>query len=267
MSPSSFAEELSLARNAAREAGRLLVSRLDTDFSISKKGRINLVTEMDLKSEKLITGLIRDRFPEHQILAEEEGTRQSASPFKWVIDPLDGTTNYAHGYRFFCVSIALEAHGEVVAGVVYDPVTDELFSAEKGSGAWLNDRGIRVSSEDSLGESMLSTGFSYQEDAMRRNLALFNRFILRSRAVRRDGAAALDLCYTACGRFDGFWELSLNAWDVAAGKLIIEEAGGRVTNFRGDPCSIYDAEILASNGRVHDQMIRVLSERETLPLD
>lgn len=259
MTDASYSEARLLAERTAREAGKLLVENLDTGFSIAKKGRINLVTEMDLKSEKLITARIQDHFPSHQILAEEGGASEKPSPFKWVIDPLDGTTNYAHGYRFFSVSIALEAHGRIVVGIVYDPVTDEMFSAEAGKGAFLNNSPIRVSSESSVGESMLTTGFAYEAKAMQANLALFNRLVPKARAVRRDGSAALDLCYTACGRFDGFWELSLSAWDVAAGKLIVEEAGGHVTRFDGSPCSIYDQEILATNGRIHEELGRVLS--------
>ncbi len=254
----AYSDARVLAERLAREAGKLLIENLDTGFSISKKGRINLVTEMDLKSEKLITSRIRDRFPEHQILAEEGGAQGKPAPFRWVIDPLDGTTNYAHGYRFFSVSIALEAHGRVVVGVVYDPVTDEMFAAEVGKGASLNGAPIRVSSEDSVGDAMLSTGFSYDMQAMRANLSLFNRLIPKARAIRRDGSAALDLCYTACGRFDGFWEISLSAWDVAAGKLIVEEAGGRATRFDGRPCTIYDQEILATNGRIHQDLGRIL---------
>lgn len=249
---------LAFAAETARQAGQLLAQGLGSGFQIKKKGRINLVTEMDLESERLIVNRIQERFPGHQILAEEEGARRSDSPFLWIVDPLDGTTNYAHGYRFFCVSIALEVEGEVALGAVYDPVTDEMFTAQKGEGALLNGKPTRVSSEDSLVDAMLSTGFSYQNDDMRRNLELFNRFIVQARAVRRDGSAALDLCYVACGRFDGFWEISLSAWDVAAGKLIVEESGGSATLFDGSPCSVHDREILATNGRLHPSMMEVL---------
>ena len=254
----SMAQLFATARDAAVEAGCLLLSRLDGDFQVSKKGPIDLVTEMDLEAERIIISRIRESFPDHQILAEEKGASQGSEDFRWIIDPLDGTTNYAHGYRFFSVSIALEVGGQIVLGVVYDPVTEELFSARHGEGAWLNDQSIGVSGTEDLIDSMLCTGFSYDQQAMRRNLQLFSRIILESRAVRRDGSAALDLCYLACGRFDGFWELSLHPWDVAAGKLIAEEAGGRITSFDGSPCSIYDAEILASNGRIHGAMIELL---------
>ncbi len=246
-----------VARESALEAGRFLLQNLRTDFRVSKKGRIDLVTEMDLRSEEMIVRRIRSEFPDHRILAEEQGERGESS-WKWIIDPLDGTTNYAHGYRFFCVSIALEADGEVLLGAVYDPVTGELFEAAKGEPATLNGKVIGVSTERELGESLLCTGFSYKSEAMRRNLRHFEEFLLSARAVRRDGSAALDLCYLACGRFDGFWEIALNPWDVAAGKLIAERAGARVSRFDGMDCSIYDGEILASNGRIHEQMTELL---------
>ena len=255
---------MALAQDSARQAGNLLVERLNTDFKIRKKGPINLVTEIDLQSEALIVGRIRKHFPEHQILTEEQASRRTASPFKWIIDPLDGTTNYAHGYRFFCVSIALELAGEIVLGVVYDPITDEMFSAIKGSGATLNGQVIRVSAEPKLSESLLCTSFSYQQADIRANLGYFNPLILEARAIRRDGAAALDLCYVGCGRFDGFWGIGLNAWDVAAGLLIGEEAGGRVSRFDGSDSTIYDREILATNGRIHGPMMKLLeSEKQS----
>ncbi|MFQ5737551.1 MAG: inositol monophosphatase family protein [Acidobacteriota bacterium] len=259
MSEGSLKGMLAFAAETATEAGKLLRAGLGSERRISKKGRINLVTDMDFASERLIVGRIRQRFPDHQILAEEKGSRTADSPFKWVVDPLDGTTNYAHAYRFFCVSIALEAEGEIVLGVVYDPVTEELFSAARDQSACLNGSPIQVSHEDSLGDSLLCTGFSYQEAAIRENLKLFNRLMFRAQALRRDGSAALDLCYVACGRLEAFWELSLNPWDVAAGKFIVEQAGGRVTSFRGDPCTIYDAEILASNGKLHEPMMEALT--------
>ncbi|MBI4444597.1 MAG: inositol monophosphatase [Acidobacteria bacterium] len=250
-----------VAVEAARDAGKLLVKNLSSGFQISKKGRINLVTEMDLQSEQLILSRIQGEFPEHQILAEEQGTLGGPAPYKWVIDPLDGTTNYAHGYPLFAVSIALEYQGRIIFGVVYDPVKQELFSAHYQQGAVLNGRRIQVSSKPLLEDSLVCTGFSYDRDSMLENLEYFNRFIMSARAVRRDGSAALDLCYVACGRFDGMWELSLNPWDVAAGKLIVEEAGGRVSLFEGSEYSIYHRELLATNGRIHDQMKEILSGR------
>ena len=248
-----------MAKEAALEAGQMLLSHLRTDFQISKKGRINLVTEMDLKAEKLIVDRIRLDFPDHEILAEERGTQTGSGPCKWIIDPLDGTTNYAHGYQFFCVSIAVELEGQLAVGVVYDPVTEEFFSARKDAGATLNGQPIQVSTEDVLVDSLLTTGFSYQKTEIQRNLELFNRIIFHCRAIRRDGSAALDLCYVACGRFDGFWELSLNSWDVAAGRLMVEEAGGCVTAFDGSPCTIYERELLASNGKIHSAMVELLN--------
>ncbi|MDA2934163.1 inositol monophosphatase [Acidobacteria bacterium AH-259-D05] len=260
MKESSIFKLFSVAREAALEAGQVLLAHFRQDLQISKKGRINLVTEMDLKAEKAIVDRIRSNFPDHEILAEEQGTYQTEKgPYKWIIDPLDGTTNYAHGYRFFCVSIAVEAEGDVILGMVYDPVTKELFSATRGQGATLNDQPIRVSNEDQLIDSLLCTGFSYHQEEIQKNLELFDRIIFHSRAVRRDGSAALDLCYVACGRFDGFWELSLNPWDVAAGRLIVQEAGGSVTAFNGSPCTIYDQELLATNGTIHSAMMKLLT--------
>ena len=253
----------SVAKSAALEAGQVLSEGFRTDFEISKKGNIDLVTEMDLAAERVILARISAEFPDHQILAEEEGTRSGTSPYKWIVDPLDGTTNYAHGYQLFCVSIALEMEDELVLGIVYDPIAKEMFSARRGQGAFLNDHPIRVSEEGKLIDSLLCTGFSYTQSEIRKNLQLFNRLIFQSRAVRRDGSAALDLCYVACGRFDGFWEFSLNAWDVAAGKLIVEEAGGLVTAFNGSDCTVYDREILASNRGIHSQLVDLLQDLES----
>ena len=254
------ASYLAAAREAALAAGELLLGRFRGDIEVSKKGRINLVTEMDLAAEKVVVDTILGRFPGHGILAEEGSRHSGDGIHRWIIDPLDGTTNYAHGYRFFSVSIALEARGALVLGVVFDPVTRELFSAVKGEGAFLNDRPIRVSSETALIDSLLCTGFSYQEEEIERNLSHFNRVIFCSRAVRRDGSAALDLAYVACGCFDGFWELSLSPWDVAAGLLLVQEAGGRVSAFDGSPCSVYDREFLATNGGIHAELSGLLTE-------
>jgi len=250
---------LSVAKQAARRGGDVLLSRFRSDFKISKKGRIDLVTEMDIEAERVVVEEITRHFPEHGVIAEEGGIRLGDGRSRWIIDPLDGTTNFAHGYRFFCVSIALEVDEDLVLGVVLDPVTQETFSAVQGQGAFLNDNPIRVSSESNLEDSLLCTGFSYQEQEISRNLEFFNRLIFRARAIRRDGSAALDLCYLACGRFDGYWELSLNCWDVAAGVLIVQEAGGMVTSFNGSPCSIHDREILASNGRIHTSLTGLLT--------
>jgi myo-inositol-1(or 4)-monophosphatase len=245
----------------ARDAGRILAERMGR-VKISNKGDIDLVTESDLASEKLIIDRIRTHYPRHAILAEESGEASVAgetkSEWKWIIDPLDGTTNYAHGYPCFCVSIGLARAGRVELGVVYDPLRDELFAAERGQGATLNDRKIRVSEIEELNRSMLCTGFPYDVRERPHFAIQFSNFTMKAQAVRRDGSAALDLAYVACGRFDGFWEDGLNPWDVAAGVILIEEAGGRVSDFRGQPLNIYSPKVLVSNGLIHEQMMAVL---------
>lgn len=252
---------LDFAVRVAREAGRLLCDRLGTRIDITHKGAINIVTDVDLASEQLIRDRIATHYPRHQVLAEEGGLAESGSHYRWIIDPLDGTTNYAHGYPVFCVSIALEHRGEVVLGVVYDPMRDEIFTAERGGGAALNNRPVRVSAIGDLMLSLLSTGFPYDiRTSKLTNLDHWANFAMNAQALRRDGAAALDLCYVACGRYDGFWELNLSAWDVAAGALIVEEAGGRVSDFQGGKFSAYKPEIVASNGLIHDRMIEILNK-------
>ena len=247
-----ISSSLQTAREAALEAGEVLLRyHVSRDFQVSKKGPINLVTEADVAAEQVVVRRIREAFPGHQILAEEQGKLEGDPEFCWLIDPLDGTTNFAHGYPMFCVSIGLEVEGEVELGVVYNPVSRELFSAIRGHGAFLNDSRIHVSQEAALPDSLLVTGFSYDMAEIQKNLRLFEKMMMHSRAVRRDGSAAMDMCAVACGRFDGFWEISLHPWDVAAGKVIVEEAGGCVTAFDGSPCTIYERELLASNGRLH----------------
>jgi myo-inositol-1(or 4)-monophosphatase len=225
---------------------------------INHKGVANIVTEIDKKCEEAIISRIRKEFPTHAILAEESGRKDSSSEYRWIIDPLDGTVNYAHGYPLFCVSIALEKNGEVVLGVIYEPNRDELFVAEKGGGATCNGKKISVSRTAELKNALLDTGFAYNihEGEREDNLDNFARFIRKTRAIRRDGAAGADLCYVACGRFDGFWELYLAPWDIAAGQLIVTEAGGRVSKFDGSALDIYGPEILATNGRIHEEMVR-----------
>lgn len=250
---------LNFAIRVAQDAGRLLRDRVGTRIDIDHKGSINLVTDVDLASERLIREAISTHYPRHEILAEEGGLSESGSEYRWIVDPLDGTTNYAHGYPVFCVSIALECKGEPVLGVVYDPMRDELFSAERGGGATLNNRSIHVSKTAELMQGLLSTGFPYDiKTSKLTNLDHWANFAMSAQALRRDGAAALDLCYVACGRFDGFWELNLSPWDTAAGALIVTEAGGRVTNFAGGPFSNYKPEVVASNGLIHDRMLEVL---------
>lgn len=248
----------------ARDAGAILVDRLGR-AQVSNKGDIDLVTEADLASEQLIVERIKSHYPRHAILAEESGDTAGLAPaagqseWKWIVDPLDGTTNYAHGYPCFCVSIALERAGKIEIAVIYDPTRDEMFAAERGLGANLNERRLRVSTVEDLNSAMLCTGFPYNVRERPNFARHFAQFTMEAQAVRRDGSAALDLAYLACGRFDGFWEDGLNAWDVAAGVLLIEEAGGRVTDFTGGALDIYTPKVLASNGLVHDHMMRVLA--------
>jgi myo-inositol-1(or 4)-monophosphatase len=252
---------LNFAIETARDAGQILLEKFGRNLTITKKGDINLVTEADLASEALIIERIRSHYPQHSILAEEAGEAVvigSGSTWKWIIDPLDGTTNYAHGYPCFCVTLGLEHDGEIVVGVTFDPTRNELFAAERGQGASLNNKPIRVSSTDELGNALIVTGFPYdikhREDFARH----LTEMLLTSRGVRRDGSAAIDMAYVACGRFDGFWEQGLNPWDVAAGVLLIEEAGGQVSYYDGSPFNIYAPPIAASNGLIHSQMLKVL---------
>lgn len=253
---------LNFAIRTAREAGHLLLEKFGRKIEVAKKGDINLVTEADLASEKLIVDRIRTYHPRHGILAEESGesvaTGDGENSWKWIIDPLDGTTNFAHGYPCFCVTIALEHRGELVVAATYDPTRDEVFGAEKGSGAMLNNRKIAVSDTLKLKDSLIVTGFPY--DIARRNdfTRNFGKMALASRGIRRDGSAAIDLAYVACGRFDGFWEEGLNPWDVAAGVLLVEEAGGTVSYYDGSKLDIYRPPICASNGLIHDEMLSIL---------
>ena len=255
---------LDFAIETAREAGRVLAERFGrASLEVQHKGEIDLVTESDLAAERLIVERIRSYYPRHDILAEESGTSAhegaGESAYKWIIDPLDGTTNYAHGYPCFCVSIALEEEGELVIGVIYDPTRDELFAAERGGGATLNGRRIRVSETSDLNEALLCTGYPYDVRGRGNFAHNFTNFIMHAQSVRRDGSAALDLAYVACGRFDGFWEEGLRPWDVAAGVVLIKEAGGHVSRYDNTPFDIYTPPIMASNGLVHEAMMRVLN--------
>lgn len=254
---------LTVASHAAIRAGEILRENINGIREITYKGDINLVTEMDMKSERAVVETLLAAFPDHGIIAEEETSIRNGSGFTWIIDPLDGTTNYAHGYPCFSVSIALEQEGEIVLGVVYDPMRDELFTALKGEGAYLNGRPIRVSKIDTLIKSLLATGFPYDRKVCdRNNLDYFHDLLMVSQEVRRDGSAALDLCSVACGRFDGFWELKLKPWDVAAGSLIVQEAEGAISDLSGKKFIIHHDEVLASNSIIHGQMIEVLSRVE-----
>jgi myo-inositol-1(or 4)-monophosphatase len=252
---------LTVAGEAARAAGTLLRENIHGKREIAFKGDINLVTEMDMRSERAVVKILLASFPDHGIIAEEETTIRNGSGYTWIIDPLDGTTNYAHGYPCFAVSIALEHEGEIIVGVVYDPMRGELFSAQKGQGAYLNGTKILVSRVDTLIKSLLATGFPYDRKVSEKNnLNHFHDLLMASQEVRRDGSAALDLCSVASGRFDGFWELKLKPWDVAAGSLIVREAGGTVSDFSGTRFSIHDDEILASNGSIHGHMLEILQK-------
>ncbi len=235
------------------------MEKLRTDFTVSHKGPTNLVTEVDLAAEKLIVSTILEAFPDHSIQAEENYGRTKRGGYTWIVDPLDGTTNYAHRYPVFAVSIGLEVDGELEWGIVYNPNLEEVFTARCGSGSFCNGSRLRVSRTTDLSLSLLATGFPYDIRTSRANLDNFANFMLRAQAVRRGGSAALDFCYVAAGRFDGFWELSLHPWDCAAGFLIVREAGGLVTDFSGAPGSIDRPEVVASNGLIHEQMLAVLN--------
>jgi myo-inositol-1(or 4)-monophosphatase len=245
----------------AREAGAILREGYGRTHAPERKGRIDLVTEFDRRSEALLIEGIRRRFGDHAVLAEESGHHPAAgAAVRWLIDPLDGTTNFAHNYPFFAVSIAAEVAGSVQAGVVYDPVRDELFAAAAGSGATLNGAPVRVSDIERVEDALLVTGFPYDvREYPERSLPLFQAFLTRAQGIRRDGSAALNLCYLAMGRFDGFWEGHLAPWDMAAGVLMVREAGGMVTRYDGAPFDLAGSEILATNGHLHAEMREILA--------
>ncbi len=251
---------LNFAIETAREAGQILLEKFGRKINVSKKGNTNLVTEADLASEKYIIEKIKSYYPKHSILAEESGAsdERNGNAWKWIIDPLDGTTNFAHGYPCWCVTLAVEYNDEIVFGVTFDPTRDEIFAAEKGQGATLNGRKIQVSETEKLGEALLVTGFPYDATERENFARHFTEFTHKARGIRRDGSAAIDMAYVACGRFDGFWEEGLNAWDVAAGVLLIEEAGGRVSYYDDSPFSIYAPPICADNSLIHAEMLVVL---------
>ncbi|MBX9692725.1 MAG: inositol monophosphatase [Cyanobacteria bacterium] len=257
-------KERKVAFQAALEAGALLKERLGSLSSVDYKGAFNLVTDVDKASEKLILDIIQSEFPEDSILAEESGKKPGELKRRWLIDPLDGTTNYAHTYPFFSVSIGLEIEGEIALGAVYNPMNDELFWAVKGGGAWLNDERIAVSTTSSLVESLLATGFPPElREAKVKALHEFTNMTSICHGVRRDGSAALDLCFVASGRLDGFWEMKLSPWDVAAGSLIVTEAGGMVSNLEGGKLNVDRGDILATNGKIHKEVFKSLLELST----
>lgn len=250
----------SVLLQALSAAGKILAKNVNAKKIISHKGSeaINIVTQVDKAAEKAILAIIHKNFPDHSILAEESGS-QEGTEFKWIIDPLDGTINYAHSLPMSTVSIGLERRGQMIMGGVLDPFRKELFFAEKGKGARLNGKKMRVSLISKFNEALLCTGFPYdQKQYVDYYLSTFKRYLVAAQAVRRYGSAAMDLCWLACGRFDGFWEEKLYPWDTAAATLIVEEAGGKITDFKGKPYSIYHQEILASNGRIHDPMLEVV---------
>jgi len=256
---------LATAVQAVIKAGAMQLAGID-HLHVEKKGTIDLVTQTDREVETMFRALIAERFPDHEVLAEEfaaRGDRHRDAEYTWVFDPVDGTTNYAHGLPIFCCAASLERRGQPIVAAIYDPSRKELFTAEKGRGAWLNGAPMRVSSAGALIDSLLCTGFPYnlQTDAGYL-VGLFSDFLRTSRAVRRLGSAAIDLAYVACGRFDGFWEVRLNPWDISAGALLIEEAGGLVTGLDGAPFDSRRGEIVASNGRVHGQMLDVIRNRK-----
>lgn len=239
----------------AREAGALLMQYFEQQVKIEYKGEADLVTVADRKSEALIRERIRAQWPDHDVLGEEEGLRDTGSEYRWYVDPLDGTTNFAHGFPVFCVSMAVEHRGAMIAGLCFDPSRNEMFTAERGNGARLNERPIRVSKVSRLAESLLATGFPSHKRHKNPNIFFYHQITLRTHGVRRPGSAALDLCSVACGRFDGFWEFNLNPWDTAAGVLIVEEAGGKVSDFQGGPFQLNSRETVASNGLIHDALV------------
>ena len=259
---------LMASEEAARKAGRLLKENINKSNEIYYKGAVDLVTPFDTKAQRTIFDHLSSFFPDHDYLAEEGLSQNKGAEMRWIIDPLDGTTNYAHHYPVFTISIALERKSDIVLGLVYDPMREEMFSALKGKGAFLNGKKISVSDIDELDKSLLATGFPYDVRISHKNNILhFNNFIIRAQGIRRCGSAAMDLCYVACGRYDGFWELKLKPWDTAAGVLIVREAGGQVSDFRGGEFSISGSEILATNGSIHQQMADILELKEFRPLN
>jgi len=252
---------LTTAIEAVVRAGDMQMAQFGGTFQIDKKGTIDLVTEVDMAVERMFRAMIAERFPDHAILAEEMGGADTAPPGPcWVFDPIDGTSNFAHGLPIFCASLALEIDGVPEIAAIYDPTRKELFTAERGGGAFLNGKPLHVSAADRLVDAMLVTGFPYDvHTRVEEIVGLFGAFVGQARAVRRLGSAAIDLCYVAAGRLDGFWESDLKAWDIAAGALIVAEAGGRITNTAGEPFTSRGGHVLATNGHLHDAMLDVIA--------
>ena len=252
--------ELEAALSAAKEAGEVLRKGFGWQHSVRYKGEVDLVTEVDEQAEQVIREILLEAFPAYGMLAEEGGELAGNEDARWIVDPLDGTTNYAHGLPIFCVSIGLERAGEVVLGVVHDPMREEIYVAERGGGATLNGEPIKVSDTEGLIQALIATGFPYDRAEMPEALELFGRFAATTRGMRRLGSAALDLCYVASGRLDGYYERGIWPWDLAAGSLILEEAGGKLTNYRGDVLDLDGREIVASNGRLHPSIMRLMED-------
>ena len=248
---------------AADAAGKIILQYFNGEFEIrNKEGINNLVTEVDMFSEKIIIDIIREKYPEHTIISEEVGTLINVSDYQWLIDPIDGTVNFAHSIPICCVSIGLLYQNELILGVVYNPMMNEKFVAEKGKGATLNGKPISVSKKSDFRKACLVTGFPYAwPDSYEHPIRVFERFILEGLPIRRLGSAALDLCWVACGRFDGFWEYNLSSWDVAAGYLIVQEAGGRITNFEGARYNVFEKQTLATNGLIHEEMLSIIRHK------
>jgi myo-inositol-1(or 4)-monophosphatase len=258
---------LATAVEAVVRAGGIQLERFGTDFRVDKKGTIDLVTEVDVEVERMFRALVSERFPDHQVLAEELGGMETIPPGPcWVFDPIDGTTNFTHGLPIFCASLALEVDGVAHVAAVYDPTRRELFTAERGGGAYLNGRPLKVSSTGQMVDAMLVTGFPYDvHSRIEEIVGLFAQFVGRARAVRRLGSAAIDLCYIAAGRMDAFWERDLKPWDIAGGALIVAEAGGRITGMDGRPFRSRGRDVLASNGLLHEAMLRVIADFKPRP--
>lgn len=251
---------LETAVEIAREAGALLATYFERRVGFELKGEFDLVTVADRASEALVVERLRARFPGHSIVGEEGGGHESGSEYRWYVDPLDGTTNFAHGFPAFNVTLGLERAGEPIAGVVYDPVRDEMFSAERGGGAYLNNRRIHVSTTARLEHTLLATGFPNRKRGKTPNIHFYHQLAMATHGVRRTGSAALDLAYVACGRLDGFWEFGLSPWDMAGGRLLVAEAGGRYTDMHGAPHTLGSEHLLADNGAVHEQLLEIFRE-------
>lgn len=255
-----MASYLQTAAEIAREAGALLVSFFQRRIAFDLKGEFDLVTEADRSSERLVIERLRSHFPSHGILAEEGGGHQSSSEYRWYVDPLDGTTNFAHGFPCWNVTLAIERAGEMIAGVVFDPLRDEMFAAEQGAGAYLNHRRIRVSSVTRLEDSLVATGFPNRKRHLNVNVHFYHQMAMLTHGVRRCGSAAIDLAYVACGRLDAFWEFGLNPWDMAAGRLLVAEAGGRYSGMHGEAQQLRGPDLLVDNACIHDEILQLFGE-------